>query len=217
MNKAIVTTLIIPTIILALPAFFLWQISAERISIPAIKLVTNIGTQLTFGDIYPTISYVESEESLNVTTRLFSASQPWPHDHYKPDLVINGKTIVSIYSVVLNTAGLPLFWVFILSLSANKLAHFLIGSSVILAAATCAIFIKVELKISNLLLKDSLFRILTPDGYIKVPDMPPTWLPTVLKPISDVADLTVILVLPILLTYLFCHKNLEAKITPASE
>lgn len=209
MNKIIVSKLFIPVIIMALPAFFLWHVSAERISVPVIKLVVSIGTQLTFDDIFPTVNYVDSKESLKVTTRLFSASQPWPHNYFKPDLVINGKTAISFYYVALSTAGLPLFWVFVLSLSTSKLVHFLTGSSIILVAAAFAVFIKVELRIINLLLKDSLFRILTPDGYIKVPDIPLAWLPTILKPISDVADITVVLVLPILLTYFFCHKNLH--------
>lgn len=209
MNKTIVTKLVIPAIIMAVPAFFLWQISVETFSTPAFKLITNVGTQLVSGDIFPTITYNDSEGSFKVSTRLFSANQPYTHNYFKPQLVIQGETTIKINYVTLYSIGLPLFWVFVFLLSANKLVHLFTGSSIILFAAALAVFIKVELKIINLLLKDSLFRILTPDGYIKVPDIPPVWLPTILKPVSDVADITVILVLPILLTYFFCHKNLH--------
>ena len=143
-----------------------------------------------------------------MTTRLFSTETSWINNSFKPDLVLNGESAVTIFSVAIYTVGLPLYWLLILLLSARKITHLLIGSGVIFVFAAFAIFVKLHLKLSSLMLEGTLWRVFTPGGYIKEPDMPFVWLPGILKPLTDLADIIVILVLPILLVYVFCHKSI---------
>jgi hypothetical protein len=188
---------------LAMPLFFFWQISATTVFVPITSAIAKMGVEQTFSQIISDVTYAESENNIEIMTRMFTASKPWPNNSFKPDLTIEGKTTISVSHVQSYTMGLPLFWLFVLLLSPNKSVQLLKGTTIILISAAAALFIKMDYEIIKSL-QDApiLLRILTDEGYIQLPPSVPIWLPKMFELLKSITVVIVMFILPMFLAYL---------------
>jgi hypothetical protein len=192
--------------LLFIPVFLVWNLLLSLFILPIVAETTDYTIKVLFSEIKPQLLYQEKEQTWQLKTLLFNASTPYANNTYKPNLILNGTTILNIGQLGAFTLGLPLFWLLILLVSAHKRKHIVQGSAILIVVICLNTVLLVVHEIISALQSSPLLRIYS-ESYIKVPSAPPVWLIDVIKPLLDTFVIMNILIIPVWLAYHYYSKQ----------
>jgi len=122
--------LLIRLLILIVPVFMVWKVTAEQLTAPAINHIHNLWVIPVYQDINAKLSYQSEHPQWQVITRLFKSDIKRQYNTYHPELKVKQFISISLGSLVGYTQGFSLLWLMILLLSKQKIKHLLLGSAV---------------------------------------------------------------------------------------
>lgn len=188
-------------------AFLIWKALLNIVIIPAPSYISKQILELTFSSQLSGVVYSQEKNQLEVEMTLFKAKHEYPNNTYAPELVREGRTIISLKSFSSYTLGIPFFWLLCMFVARRKIPILAIGTSMMLLVISFITCLKVLYEVSIIISGNNLFRYQDGD-YIKEPYQYPVWLSDVLKPILDLTTESLLYVFPLIITYVLCRKNI---------
>jgi len=189
---------------LIMVVFIVWYLTVDELWMPLTAAVANTAIANQYSSMDVRLEQDDHKQWVLVTNT-FLASKAWSNNSYKPALRIGGVTQIPVGKLKGFTLGLPLLWLLILLMSTQKIKQLIYTTLLLQGLIVVAVIVLFNYKISSILVAEPLLRILSPSGYIQLPPQLPSWLPLLLKPVSDALAMAVTVIAPILLALAYCR------------
>jgi len=197
--------LILRLVVLILPVFIVWKVTAEYFLAPSINYLHNQWVMYVFEDIDANLLYEVEHKIWQVNTHLFKPKIKKGHKTYDPKLIVNKFIHIPLGSLVGYTQGLILLWLMVLLLSKDKVKHLLIGSGIQVVVVILVTSLIIIYQINSTISSELMLQVLSKEGAVVIPNSLPPILLTMAKPVLDSLSYVMLYISPLLLAYYYCN------------